>query len=67
MAYPIDNNFKSHELDEKKQWSMAMLRMEAKMVAMKILEYCPDSRERSVALTELETAMFWANAAIARN
>ena len=27
----------------------------------------PDSREKSVAMTELETAMFWANAGIARN
>jgi hypothetical protein len=27
----------------------------------------PASREQSVALTELETAMMWANAAIARN
>lgn len=28
---------------------------------------CPPSRELSVALTELETAMFWSNASIARN
>ena len=27
----------------------------------------PNSREKSVAMTELETAMFWANAGIARN
>ena len=27
----------------------------------------PDCREKSVAITELETAMFWANAGIARN
>ena len=30
-------------------------------------ELAPDSREKSVALTELETSNFWANAAIARN
>lgn len=28
---------------------------------------CRDSRERSLALTALEEAVFWANAAIARN
>lgn len=28
---------------------------------------CPDSREKSVAVTNAETAMFWANASIARN
>lgn len=27
---------------------------------------CPDSRERSLALTKLEEVVFWANAAIAR-
>lgn len=28
---------------------------------------CPDSRERSLALTKLEEAVMWANAAIARH
>ena len=28
---------------------------------------CPESRELSLALTNLEQAVFWANAAIARN
>lgn len=27
----------------------------------------PDCREKSIVITELETAMFWANAGIARN
>jgi hypothetical protein len=30
------------------------------------LAYCPESREKSLALTHLEDAVFWANAAIAR-
>ena len=42
-------------------------RDEAKKLAATILELCPESRERSVALTELETAVFWANASVARN
>ena len=28
---------------------------------------CPDSRERSIALTKIEEAVMWANASIARN
>lgn len=30
-------------------------------------EYCPDSREKSLAITHIEEAVMWANAAIARN
>ena len=32
-----------------------------------LVDECPDSRELSVALTKLEEAVMWANAAIARN
>jgi hypothetical protein len=32
-----------------------------------LLEKCPPSRERSLALTALEEAVMWANASIARN
>lgn len=35
--------------------------------ARQVLELCPPSRERSLAITKLEEAMLWANAAIARN
>lgn len=30
-------------------------------------EHAPDSREKSLALTKIEEAIMWANAAIARN
>ena len=30
-------------------------------------DLCPDSREKSLAITKLEEAVMWANAAIARN
>lgn len=36
-------------------------------VAKDIAQRCPDSRERSLAFTHLEEAMFYANASIARN
>jgi hypothetical protein len=32
-----------------------------------LVEDCPDSRERAIALTKLEEVVFWANASIARN
>ena len=43
------------------------LRMFARQYAFKIDELCPDSREKSLALTKLEEASMWANASIARN
>jgi hypothetical protein len=43
------------------------IRAKAKELAELLTASCPPSRELSVALTELETAAMWANAAIARN
>jgi hypothetical protein len=43
------------------------LRSKAKEFACLIDQFCPDSREKAVAFTQLETAVMWANAAIARN
>lgn len=37
------------------------------VLARKIVENVPKSREQSLALTHLEEALFWANAGIARN
>ena len=43
------------------------IRDHAKAFAAVLLENCPPSRERSLALTHLEEAVMWANASIARN
>jgi hypothetical protein len=43
------------------------LRNHAASLAEHISNDCPPSRERSLALTKLEEAIMWANAAIARN
>ncbi len=67
QPYPIENNFKYHAPKEGQSEKYEALRAKAKEYAAMILELCPESRERSVALTELETAMMWANASIARN
>ena len=43
------------------------LRAEAKDLARHILATCPPSRERSLAITNLQQAIMWANASIAIN
>ena len=43
------------------------IRFNGRNLAEMIDEECPDSREKSLALTKLEEAVMWANAAIARN
>lgn len=42
------------------------LRKVAHALASHVVDLCPESRERSLALTNLEQAVMWANAAIAR-
>ena len=37
----------------------------AKALARVVLENCPDSRERSLALTDIQAGRMWANASIA--
>jgi hypothetical protein len=43
------------------------IREEAHRLAAKLNKWVPDSREKSLAMTHLEDAVMWANAAIARN
>ncbi len=42
------------------------IRGDAGKLATNLCQLCPESRELSLALTHLEEAVFWANAAIAR-
>ena len=43
------------------------IRSQAEAFAAGLMQMCPPSRERSLALTALEEAVMWANASIARN
>lgn len=43
------------------------VREACKRAATELYSVAPDCRERSLAMTKLEEAMMWANAAIARN
>jgi hypothetical protein len=63
----IENNFRYHKPSLEQQAKYVKLRGEAKGVAYLIQNLCPESREKSLALTKLEEAVMWANASIARN
>lgn len=63
----IENNFTYHAVNAEQSSRMVTLREKAKELALLFEELTPLSREQSQALTQLEAAVFWANAAIARN
>ncbi len=67
MNEKLENNFTYHAPKPGQPEMYQKLREKGKELAYLIVELTPVSREQSVALTELETAIFWANAAIARN
>ncbi len=63
----IENAFTYHAPKGDQPARYVAIRDKAKELALLIADLTPASREQSVALTELETAVMWANAAIARN
>lgn len=63
----LENRFTYHPPKPGQPQRYEALRQRAKELATLIMETTPASREQSSALTNLEQAIFWANAAIARN
>jgi hypothetical protein len=63
----IATRFSYHAPKEGQPEIYESLRFGGRELAHKINELCPDSREKALALTHLEQALFWANAAVARN
>lgn len=63
----IANNFTHHAVKPGQVERYDNVRKASGALAKTFSEICPASRELSLALTNLEQAMFWANAAIARN
>jgi hypothetical protein len=63
----LDNRFTYHYVKDDQPERYVELRNNAKDLAELICDLCPVSRERSLAITNLEQAIFWANASIARN
>lgn len=63
----LENNFIYHRPFGSQPERYEAIRAKAKELAEVLVALCPESRELSVALTELETSIMWANASIARN
>ncbi|MDA1742227.1 MULTISPECIES: Acb2/Tad1 domain-containing protein [Bacillus cereus group] len=67
MKEQIKNNFSYHPPKEGQVEKFKDIRNEGLHFANLIDSNCPNSREKSLALTKLEEAVMWANASIARN
>lgn len=63
----IENNFKYHSPQPGQPEIYQEIREKAKELAYLIDEKVPNSREKALAMTKLEEAVMWANAAVARN
>lgn len=63
----LERRFTYHPPKESQPQRYEQLRATAKLFAELIVQLTPFSREQSLALTNLEQAVMWANAAIARN
>lgn len=63
----IENNFTYHAPKPGQPEKYTAIREKAKELALLIVESTPASREQSLAITELESCVMWANAGIARN
>lgn len=63
----INNRFEYHAPKGDQAARYEMNRENFATLAKLLRDNCPESRELSLAMTNLEQAMMWANAAIARN
>lgn len=66
IAY-LEKTFKYHPPKGDQPSRYETLRAAARAFATTIITHCPQSRERSLALTKLEEATMWANSSVARN
>lgn len=62
----LTNRFRFHRADEAKAAKHALVRLKCFELATELNQLIPDGREKSLAITNLEDVMFWANAALAR-
>lgn len=67
MRLDLDNIYTYHTPKGDQTERYEKLRSKAKELATMIGDLTPESREQSLALTNLEQSVMWANSAIARN
>ena len=67
MDYDLNTRFTYHKPFGNQPERYESIRGLALEFADILLNKCPDSRELSLAITKIEEAVFWANAAIARH
>lgn len=63
----MEKIFTYHQPKDDQPKRYEAIRNKAKEMACMLNDLCPESRERSLALTKLEESVMWANASIARN
>ena len=63
----LENRFTYHAPKGEQPDKYAQIRLAGKNFAMLVNELCPQTREQSLAITKIEEAVMWANAAIARH
>lgn len=63
----LADRFASHACTDDQQVDMGIVRNSALTTGRLVTQLTKPCRETSLALTKLEEAVFWANAAIARN
>lgn len=65
----LENTFTYHPIKSEllQEHRYQEIRNNARKFAELLYQFCPSSRELSLAITNLEQSVFWANASIARN
>ncbi len=61
------NRFRYHAPKDDQLKRYEEIRAKAMSFALEVFRSCPEGREKSLAMTKIEEAVMWANAAIARN
>ena len=67
MIEDLNKRFTYHAPKEGQPEKYETIRKQSLNLAEILNKLCPDSREKSLAITALEEAVMWANASIARN
>lgn len=63
----IQSRFTYHPSNEEKDKKYQQLRLQFLNLAILMDELCPDSREKSLAMTDLENSLMWIDKGISRN